>query len=785
MDTKLRQIVSKAAGTYFIVTDNSQVANIEAESKMRLFFINMEKGPVNMLFKFAKGDSLGFLSVFGKTTRLQEKKGNFSISTCLDALSAGPIAVINLRAFNENDKSGLVGMNPNILDSNAVEFEYSNLFNTNNFWAPQPKNMVAPLEIEGANLLNFGNIGNNNLSIFVTFAKSSDVLAITSEGQNTLANCSLTIDEYPAIDPNMLLENTFVNVYVFNNTFNPVTVGTNQFYGHLFNAQGNLDFTRIEELIDISEAGFATKFTGSLIPGLVSENDIDISIDKVINQQYMNIGLLAYINDELFEASNKFLLDVFADEFYDETGDAVNTNLLSHITPVALTTVDVVYPLVTKEANVAPLAANVINYGCVKVDTNKFEGSFEQGLRVGDILKGTEGKVKIVSIDIIDALAIIGDSTYTKVQFICSGSVKFEDTIVPAVIGTGTVENPQFPAKTTSEVTKFNLFTKTGLIKPFALNAYVPRSTQFTDGTSEKQNEILNMMISPGIVKGIKSATGIRYVVDCFKSFVEPSYKSQFGSLMVSLDQSNKFVRAIINEPFIEDLQKSSNPMFKQTPTGIFDWSYVPEGGNKTYSSKLLTKFSLGAEMCFFFGPGNIVGSITKPLTGLISNLFYNKRYAFDVVANATGYVDGIAELESAIDDDERAYCERFGYNPIIYFGGGNTIYGNLTGQKAKTAQQQIHNSELLAYIKESLYNLAKGESFKKGNYDDYLRTETETTNFMNGLALVGAVNANPVVICNASNNTPEIAKQKIKLIHIEYTPVDSLEKVVFDLQIN
>jgi len=72
MDANLRQILSKSAGTYFIVTDKSQVAAITADNKLRLIPICVEKGPVNILLTFAKGDKVGFTSVFGKATRKLE-----------------------------------------------------------------------------------------------------------------------------------------------------------------------------------------------------------------------------------------------------------------------------------------------------------------------------------------------------------------------------------------------------------------------------------------------------------------------------------------------------------------------------------------------------------------------------------------------------------------------------------------------------------------------------------------------------------------------------------------
>lgn len=770
MDAKLSAIISKAAGTYFIVTDNSDVTTIESTSKMRLFFINSEKGPVNTVVKFAKGAKTSFTSVFGKSTRLKEKRGNFSIQTCLDALSAGPIAVVNLRAFDDTiDKAGIVGVSPNIVKEEELTVPYKNLFNTNKFWTARPKNI--PELFTRNNLLNFGNIGNSNLSIFVKFANESDVSILTNQYNETLSASTLEIDDYPTLDPNMLLKETFVSVYIFNNTFDKTTVGTNKYYGQYFDNNGNIDMQNIDNLADIVEAGFIGKYTGSLIPHLITENDVNVSIDNVINGNYITTGLIAYINNDLFDTEIEKLLDINGSEFFGVDNNKVAETadyLLSHVVPLTLTKLRTTYPPVVKADNVIPVSNNKNEYLTVKIDDYSFEGSFEQGLRIGDIITGVDGYVEIKSIDILDADAVIGVSTdtYQKVKYTCNGKVLF------------TTED------TKTFIVKNHLFTKTGLLHPFALTAYKPRTTQFTDGTSSKQSEIIDMMNNPGIVKGIKSIGNIRYIVDCFKSFVEPNYKYQFGTLAKTLNDSNVFVSAILNEPFIEDLEKSINPLFKESVNGVFDWSYLKTGGNTQYSSKLFTKFTEGSMYCYFYGPGNVIGDIIKGGAGLVSNLFYTKNADYDVVANESGYLD-YTEVESDIDDDDRAYCEAFRYNPIINYNGGLTIFGNNSGQKKVTAQTQIHNVELLLYIKTNLYALSKSEAFKKGNYDDYLRSETEVSNFMTSLALAGAIEANPVVICSADNNTGEISKQRIKLIHVEYTPMNALEKVVFDLVIN
>ena len=340
-------------------------------------------------------------------------------------------------------------------------------------------------------------------------------------------------------------------------------------------------------------------------------------------------------------------------------------------------------------------------------------------------------------------------------------------------------------------IVKVNPYVKRGdaILHNFVLESYKPSESQFINGSPTRQDEILQMMLSKGIVKGLKSSTGIRYLVDCFKSFVEPNYKWQFANLCNTLHDGNKFVTALVNEPFITDLMKSTNPLFKDNPSDpIMNYEYLPVGGNKQYSRTLLTKPTddEGAGWCFFYGPEDIINGIPCPLIGLISNLFVNKTYQFDIVANETGYISGITQLGENFDDEERKYLNKFRYNPIVKFDSGYTIYGNQSGQRVVSKQQQIHNVELLCYIKEQLFNMARPDTFKKGTYDEYLATQVRTEEFMNSLVMANAVQPTGLVVkCDLENNTTEIQNYRIKLVHVEYIPYDCIEKVVFDININ
>ncbi len=923
MDIKIRQIIPESAGTYFIVTDSSQVQEFESEGRLRLVIGCFETGPVNVAIKFAKGDKTAFESVYGRTSRSQEKKGNFSHKTVLDALSSGPVCVLNLRKFSDTlDTAGICGLSPNTIQEleGTKVVPYRKLFNMNGFWVPREENLEELLDKE--NVLNFANIGQHDASIFVTKADKRFVDGLTGQGDETLADTSLEVEDYLALDFNMKVKDTFVTVHIFHKTFDN-EASKDSAYGQLFAKVDNEDFSTIDsnnlaELKKNRAAGYITSVTGSLIPGLVSETGEELGIDRRLAAVYHETGIICNLNEELYDRElpeGKQFINFYGLDAYDlennfqKKSESANS-ILSYMLPETAMSVKEVAKggLITKDTgyiSASELKNNpqfgtkdlTINItGDINADTslkhtklyksgieiskpnfsisfkNKFAGTtvvvmttnnmedvegfadifvdnkkvnpetkniirLSDGVDVknhiyfevpaGNIvikhkesvtdlsilyaikieykeaaLDVTENVIKITAAEPLQTseqntavvtfesglrtgdLIINKDGELSEIVDMIVSDTKNEDGTTNVTVITTHGFYPGSEQGEFSTIYKIRPVIENCMLRPFLMKGCKPRKDQFLDGTASRQNEILDMMLEPSIVKGLKGLKGLRYVIDAFKSYVEPAYKHQFGQLMVSLDKGNRFVRAILNEPFTEDLMKSTNPMFRQAPNMAFDWSYVPDGGNKTYSSKLLTKFNEGAMMCFFFGPGEVVRNMPKTFAGKISNLFYNKQYQFDVVANASGYVDGISELEYIFDDTERKYCEKFRYNPIINFNGGNTIFGNKDAQKAVTAQQQIHNSELLAYIKEQLYIKSKTETFEKGTYDTYLRTEIECTDFMNSLVLVGAIEPNPVVQCDAKNNTKEIRKQKIKLVHIEYTPIDALEKIVFDLEV-
>lgn len=409
MDLKLLEIAGKQAGTYFIVTDNSAVPSSITTSKLRLVPISSTKGPVNTVVIFDAGDTTSFETVFGKSTRQMERRGNQSLKTALKCLEAGPVAVINLRKFdNTLDFAGYRAMSANATKGETGETPYTSLFNTNSLWTVMPKYLGSKITKEN-HLLNFANVGTSDISIFVV--ASTHVESATSEGNETLSSTELEIEEYPALNPEMLLKDTFVDVYVFNNTFDPKTVGTNKYYGNFFNADGDVDYSRLEELAEVNEAGFYRRFTGSLIPNLVSENGAGISIDTVINQAYQESGLIAFLNDEVLESENLETIDLDGSSFYDNNGVLIagaSSTLLSHVVPESVSKTFVPYPPKAEEIKEYNDQEVIFETERVKDEDgndvpDQFIAVFEQGIRVGDKIKGLNGAVvEVTGLEVVE-----------------------------------------------------------------------------------------------------------------------------------------------------------------------------------------------------------------------------------------------------------------------------------------------------------------------------------------------------------------------------------------------
>ena len=436
MDIKLKEIVGKPAGTYFIVTDKSTITDIEQTSNLRLIFISSPKGAVNTVFIFQKGDVSGFNTIFGKSSRKQEKRGNFSLKTAEQMIQGGPIAVMNLRKFEDIDMVGICGLDSNHAIDNEINVEvpYTKCFNTNSLWTIKPKQILGELTQE--HLLNLANVGDNDSSVFVIKSKAN-IETLTADANLSLRNSSLEIDDYPGLDFDMLVSDTFVDIYVFDTMFDPKTVGTNKYYGHLFDSEGCIENTSLDELTKIPEAGFNRFITGSLIPDLKNELSEEISIDTLTNSLFAETGIICYINDNVLETENPDTIDLHGYSFSNDiaTGVLTPTNDETILSHKIVSSSKVLCDAIPSEAQLLDYVSNKESYkkhnllsqGVVEIATDLKSITIckDFGIMVGDKLVGKDDNiVTVTKIELVSSDNPVAEPIQAKIKKVTNSEIK-------------------------------------------------------------------------------------------------------------------------------------------------------------------------------------------------------------------------------------------------------------------------------------------------------------------------------------------------------------------------
>lgn len=901
--TQLAQIQLMGAGVYQLVDDtNTQLPPVVSNARLRLIPINLKRGPINNLVYFQQRDFQGFKDVFGDITRKDERQGNFSVRSCLQALENGPILVINLRKFDADvDLTQFQGLSTMLTsdltlqnDPRALDIQFSKLFSTDRLWAPKPD---ALLSVVGKNLISVANIGSKNLSVFIRKSQNQGYRQrISTYYQNQVR----PVPEF--LNPNELMIDTMVEVFVFNTDFSdPVKNMASETYGQFFDANGLIqtyvtntgNFDSLQLLSTVTEAGFVQSFEGSLVPGALDNNKVPFYIEEVVNASALVTGLLVKVDDVKYETYSDYepVLDeddqpVYAndDSHRPYPIDLIGQGLFSiggtgavdetKLTPTLNTLSYSGYTLTKGEVAVLRDGATV-NYDItqfgndvlkVPVYTDATAFTDDQStiiipdvvpVNIGDKYIGVTGNL-ISIFDIAQfgttkvlnglgtpGLALQADGTeFPKnpqglyiypigspkagqlVTFDVSG-LPLSDATPGVAIPLPTLTDSQFNTlflkygktinylkvrfdgflengysitgvKPTVTVTDINTLpvvikesrafllrsaTNRSHLTAFKLKPYKVRPAQFTNGTNEVQKDILSVLGLPGIVAGLRSVQSgeilkFRYVVDAFKTYIEPNAKSELANIANATNS-----RAIANMPFMADFSASTNPYFKNTPQSDFDPTYIPLGGNKNIPSN--NTFSLPKDYAsdiWFFGPGlkaNHYGTtvIVPPAAG-VSKAFINKFVAgqpYDTVANESGLfsVDAVAGVEYPITKEESGTLEKFGYNPIVDDPRlGLKIYGDFTAKNdVITDLSKIHISELVLTIQEEFEAILRPMPFKANDAANRLKLKTAADVIMQRIQDNGGV-VWFLNICDETNNTQDRINNDLGIIetHIQAT---------------
>ncbi|BBI90408.1 tail sheath [Tenacibaculum phage PTm1] len=315
---------------------------------------------------------------------------------------------------------------------------------------------------------------------------------------------------------------------------------------------------------------------------------------------------------------------------------------------------------------------------------------------------------------------------------------------------------------------------------PVNLSAYVARNEQFVDGTATRQKEILDMLTGSSLRTALanRELSTFYYIVDSFKSYIEPNIKVQLKTIA----KERQLCRAIYNMPSIRDFQDSTNPFFKETTDGEFQARFIPSGGN--LQLPYTNTFSIPNEdgwYAYGFGPDLMIQdggrTIYIPPAPVVSNNFQRKYQSgnpYDMVAGAgAGTVSGtgIVGVEYTFNEKndgtgDRDYLNPFGFNIILNKRAtGLQIYSNVTSLNTiETPLRSIHTSESLMYIQDQVNKLLERYVFKFNTAQNRLTIKTEADKICQRLVDDGVI-SNFVNQMDEKNNTSEVINARIGIL--------------------
>ena len=332
----------KSAGIYRFVWDKS-TAPIQVAETLRLVVGYSEKGPFNTPVYI--DNTADFKTIFGSISKKLEKKGVYFHRMALQALNEGPILALNLKTFDKEtvQYTSLNASKSTINESKSADV--TSIYNTNRFWSLDPD--VLPTQLKSSDYLTLTATDSKETSCTVFLRKYTpngyDVTVKT-----WYASRNEEIPQYLENCQDMLLEDTFAEIYVFRGKFTKEIASTPELAPY-FDVNGDVVTLKptIEnafgenvdtlELLSEDECGnFINVYRGTLLPYFKDNNNEYISLDLKFNLDNSNHKMLMKLNQDVLETSEDVASQIKTENWVYQAADGDKAEVKFAITPIYL-----------------------------------------------------------------------------------------------------------------------------------------------------------------------------------------------------------------------------------------------------------------------------------------------------------------------------------------------------------------------------------------------------------------------------------------------------------------
>lgn len=403
------------------------------------------------------------------------------------------------------------------------------------------------------------------------------------------------------------------------------------------------------------------------------------------------------------------------------------------------------------------------------------------------------------------------------VEYAKNGSKGFYlfTTTDPVLIETGVIESTETTAETT-----YNFITRQLPLSDDVVShslRFIPMkglklSSRHRPGYDEAGNisieggieKIYSVLEDTGIHRGLcnEAMVDFRYIIDTFSYGLRESLGGKV--YLTRLAQDRGKCTALLNMPSAKQFAVSTDPYFCDSyipGTGVrpgLNTKYIPEGGNTEMGSPNI--FGLpneddGAKFAAAFFPNLIYSengrTISVPPAADVANVFYRKftgvNDPYAICANQNGIISNryVTGLEFDADTEDREYLEPMGVNTIIRDRGQIMIYGNQTCfQAIKSDFNKLHVRENLNTMEIECNAILKQYNFLYNTPATRAAIVQMLTPVLSTMQTSGALAAYEI-ICDETNNTPDIIEEDYGIVDIAVWFNHGMEKIVQRITVN
>ena len=316
-------------------------------------------------------------------------------------------------------------------------------------------------------------------------------------------------------------------------------------------------------------------------------------------------------------------------------------------------------------------------------------------------------------------------------------------------------------------------------------------------------SKIYSMLADDSIKRGLCNPNMVdyRYIVDSMSYGLDSELGGKVYLSQLARDRMK--TTALLNLPSKRQFELCEDPCFCETYEKAiyskppFSTKFIPMGGNSDlYNTKT---FSLpseenGSKFTAAFWPHLTYSSygrrVSVPPAADVCDVLIRKFQGGDpyvISANRNGIIrnDDVVGVEFMADVEDREYLEPFGVNTIIQDNGQIMIYGNQTCYQDTVSDfNKLHVRENLNTLEIACESVLKSYNFLYNTPATRASIVTALTPILEAMKLSMAIEKYNIV-CDESNNTPEIIQEHFGVVDIEVWMNHGMEKIVQRITLN